>query len=47
MVLRKKVAQSSTRPGVEPGTSWLAVGDLTNYANLTGNRNITFQEIGI
>ena len=37
MVWWKKVAQSSTldqAAGIEPGTFWLAVRDLTNYANL-------------
>ena len=31
---RSPKVQPSTRPGIEPGTSWLAVRDLTNCANL-------------
>ena len=31
---RSTKVQPSTRPGLEPGTSWLAVRDLTNCANL-------------
>ena len=30
---RSPKVQPSTRPGIEPGTSWLAVRDLTNCAN--------------
>ena len=31
---RSPKVQPSTRPGIEPGTCWLAVRDLTNCANL-------------
>ena len=31
---RSPKVQTLTRPGVEPGTFWLAVRDLTNCANL-------------
>ena len=35
--VRKKVAQvqPSNRPEIEPGTSWLAVRNLSNCANFT------------
>ena len=32
--MRSPKVQPSTRPGIEPGTSWLAVGYLTNCAKL-------------
>ena len=31
---RSPTVYPSTRPGIEPGTFWLAVRDLTNCANL-------------
>ena len=31
---RSPKVQPSTRPGIEPGTSWLAVRDLTNCTSL-------------
>ena len=36
---RSPKVQPSTRPGIEPGTFWLAVRDLTNCANLAHTYN--------
>ena len=40
---RSPKVQPSTRPGIEPGTSQLAVRDLTNCANLAHTADIYLQ----
>ena len=41
---RSPKVQPSTRPGIKPGTFWLAVRDLTNCANLA-HKFLKFQVI--
>ena len=37
---RSPKVQPSTRPGIEPGTSWLAVIDITNCPNLAHTKKL-------